>query len=153
MILLENVPVKTTTDAPPLQFEEAERRLSAFLARNGYPSHVCWVTRRDVLVDDSGVLLIKKSETAAEEQSRLYGSGVTSGLGVALVAVCATSTSTYANVFAPKDVLDAQEHLLGAGLKLSCPVTRHPVRVIENRLAWYFYSLRHHRRSKLLELS
>ncbi len=153
MILLENVPVKPTTDAPPLQFEEAEQRFAAFLAENGYPRCVCWVTRRDVLVDDSGVLLIKRSKTAAKEQSRLYGLGVSSGLGVALVALCATSTITYANVFAPKDVLDAQEHLLGPSLKLSCPVTRYPVRVIQSRLAWHFYSLCHHRRSRALELS
>jgi hypothetical protein len=51
--------------------------------------------------------------------------GLERNFGIKLQAICATASETFASVFVPEDDVDAQYHLMGRGLNLSCPVERY----------------------------
>ena len=89
---------------------------------------------------------VKQSETATLR----YGLGTKRNLGILLEAICATETETFARVFVPEDDIDAQYHLLGRGLRLSCPVEKCRTSAVSNPLYWLLLRLRYGKRSKML---
>ena len=94
---------------PPRTLADAENVFKEFLAQNGYPRNIRWVTADDVVLDDHGRFWIREHHRMASEQAGLrYSAGVVGNRGIALRAVCATDTETIATVFVPANDLDAQ---------------------------------------------
>jgi hypothetical protein len=138
---------------PPETLAEAIEKFKKFLSVQQWPETIRWLTPDNVLVDRRGQFWVRERGTMAFEHAKLrYSEGVERNLGIALSAVCATDTETFASVFIPADDLDRQYHLMGCVLKLSIPTSRKSAVTVENRLRWWILALRNKRRSMILEL-
>jgi hypothetical protein len=145
--------VTDSSQAPPPTLAIAEQKFSAFLGLQHYPTTICWLEPDGVLVDKNRHFWIReKSAKSAEHAALKYSWGLERNLGVELRAICATEAQTFAFMFVPEDDVDAQYHLMGHGLKLSCPAERRSTSTTKNPLRWLLFSLRNRRRSKMLEL-
>jgi hypothetical protein len=145
--------MKDVPQSLPDSLDDAARRFSEFLENNGYPGNIHWVTSTDVAVDRQGKYWIRNRPTfGLRHAMNRYRSGVQLGLGVALHAVCANEKTTFASILIPRDETDAEYAMMGNGLKLSCPTTRHPTMVVNNSLRWLVLRARHRKRTNLLEL-
>jgi len=138
---------------PPETLAEAAVRFKKFLSAQHWPQTISWLMRDKVLVDRQGQFWVREQGTEPFEQAKLrYSEGVQRNLGVALRAVCATATETFASVFVPTDDLDRQYHLMGRVLKLSVPTSRKSALTVRSPLRWWILELRNKRHSKALEL-
>jgi hypothetical protein len=144
------------TDAnlyPPQTLSAAEEKFGTFLASQNYPRAICWVMPADVVVDTNRHYWVRKREAEATRYAALrYSVGLERNFGVKLQAICATESETFASVFVPEDDLDAQCHLMGRGLKLSCPVERYSTSTVRNPLKWRLLWWRNSQRSKELQV-
>jgi hypothetical protein len=123
---------------PPLTLQEAEERFSRFLASNGYPARIRWITADQIVVDDGFHHFIWEdgAEKALAEGPRRYNAGLKAGLGIMLHTICATQTETVASIYCPTDETDAQYRMIGLGLKLSCTGDRRPASTIADPAEW-----------------
>jgi hypothetical protein len=144
------------TDAnpdPPDTFSAAEEKFRTFLATQNYPTTICWLMPGDVIVDMNRHYWVRKREAEGTGYAALrYSVGRERNFGVKLQAICVTESETFASVFVPENNLDAQYHLIGRGLKLSCPVERCSTSTVTNPLKWFLLSWRNGQRSKKLEV-
>jgi hypothetical protein len=134
--------VTESSPDPPLTLKAAEEKFSAFLASQNYPEKVCWIALGDLLVDKKTHFWIKPRPNAGDMLHQQYAEGLDRKLGIALRAICATEVETFASVFVPKDDLDSQYHLIGRGLKLTCPVERYPTSNVRSLVKWLALRLR-----------
>src|SRR5215472_2654360 len=74
-----------------------------------------------------------------------YAQGLGRKLGIELRAICATNVETFASVFIPEDDVDSQYHLMGHGLKLTCPVKRYSTSTVRSSIKWLALCLQHRR--------
>lgn len=138
---------------PPQTLSAAEEKFRTFLATQNYPNAICWLTPGDVVVDTNRHYRVRKREAEGARYAALrYSMGLERNFGVKLHAICATESETFASVFVPEDDTDAQHHLMGRGLRLSCPVDRHSASTVTNLLKWRLLWWRKGQRSKELEL-
>lgn len=144
------------TDAnldPPQTLTAAEEKFRTFLATQNYPKAIRWLMPGDVVVDTNRHYWVRKREEEGTRYAALrYSVGLERNFGVKLHAICATESETFASVFVPEDDVDAQYHLMGRGLKLSCPVERHSTSTVTNPLKWRLLWWRNGQRSKELEM-
>ena len=151
--LADNFSITDPSSDPPETLAATVEKFSKFLAALGYPDRIRLVRRDNILVDEQGWFWRREcGAKALEDASLRYSQGICRNLGVALQAACATDSKTFASVYVPMDDLDAQYHLMGRGLKLSCPTSRRSASIVTNPLRWLILELRHKRRSKMLEL-
>jgi hypothetical protein len=138
---------------PPSTLQAAVEQFSAFLASQGYPGAICWLSPTELLVDARRHYWIKpgRSQTTMRAEQR-YAEGLERNLGIELRAICTTETQTFAYVFVPQDDLDRQYHLMGRALKLSCPVEQRPASIIGNRLRWLTLRLLNRESERVLRL-
>lgn len=128
---------------PPKVFSDAEKRLSTFLVEHGYPATVRWLLPEDVIPGGERYWINPREPESTETATHNYRCGLQKNLGINLRAVCADDSTTYATVFVPVDDLDAQNNLMGRGLKLSCPARKVKAVRITNRLRWRYLTLRY----------
>ena len=121
---------------PPLTLRAAEKQFSAFLSVQNYPARICWIAFGDLLVDKKTHFWIRPRPNAEEYAAQQYAEGLRRKFGIELRAICATDVETFASVFVPEDDLDSQNHLMGHGLKLSCPVKRYSTSKVLSRVKW-----------------
>ena len=127
---------------PPLTLKAAREKFSAFLASQNYPEKVCWIALGDLLVDKKTHFWIRPKPNAEENAAQQYAEGLDRKLGIELRAICATDVETLASVFIPEDEVDSQYHLMGHGLKLTCPVKRYSTSLVRNSVKWLALRLR-----------
>jgi hypothetical protein len=109
---------------PPPSLAEAEVSFERFLASQGYSSRVHWVHDTDLVVDNERRWSVRRNTVFQKADfAQRYLEGVAKGLGVEIAARCASQDQTFATIFIPKDAIDAQYHMLGGGLKMSCPAS------------------------------
>jgi len=138
---------------PPITLYAAQEKFRQFLSDQNRPSAICWVERGEVLVDTKSCYWVKPRKAMTAKHATLrYAEGLKRNLGIELRAICGTDTETFASVFVPEDERDAQYHLMGRGLKLSCPVERYSTSVIRNPFRWWTLSLANRQRSRMLEI-
>ncbi len=130
---------------PPLTLKAAKEKFSAFLAFQNYPANVSWIALGDLLVDNNTHFWIRLRANAEEHAAQQYAKGLDRKLGIELRAICATEVETFASVFIPKDDVDSQYHLMGLGLKLTCPVKRYSTSNVRNLVKWLALRLRNRR--------
>ena len=129
---------------PPQTLREAEEKFRSILRRENYPETICWLIPGDVVASNGPHYWVRKRGTEAQQYAATrYAEGVDRGLGILLRAICATNAETFATVFVPKDLVDAQYHLLGPGLRVSCPVERHSATAITQPLRWQWLRWRY----------
>jgi len=134
---------------PPRTLLAAEEKFRTFLATQDYPTTICWLMPGDVVADRNRHLWVRKRGTEGTRYATLqYSVGVERNCGVELEAVCATETETFASVFVPEDDVDAQRHLMGRCLKLTCRVERFATSAVTNPLKWRLLWWWNARRSK-----
>ena len=106
---------------PPKTLAEATERFVQFLPKAGYPNHVRWIFRDDVVIDSHNRLWTRSNADARiHEAERLYEEGLRRNIGIALHALCVAGGETLAIVIVPSDDLDSQYRLMSPGrLKLS----------------------------------
>jgi len=123
---------------PPLSLAEAEDKFSLFLSSHGFPSRIRWITAEQMVVDDDRrhFICAEGAEVGLAEASQRYTEGLKRCLGILLQAICTTPTETIASVYVPTDSTDAQYHLMGRGLKLSCPTSMLPASIVYHPLQW-----------------
>jgi hypothetical protein len=123
---------------PPATLSESEKQFCPFLASNGYPEHIRWITSDQIAIGDGRQHFIRAegSEQAIAEARERYEAGLDRGLGILLHAICATSDKTIASVYVPTDQFDAENRRIKRGLKLSCPTSLIPASVIDDPLQW-----------------
>lgn len=139
------------TDPPPT-LSAAEEKFSTFLASQGCPRTICWLAPGDLLVDTRTHHWIRVRPNAAKRAAERYAEGFEGKLGIELRVICATQAETFALVFVPKDDLDAQYHLMGRGLKCTCPVKRYSTSTVRNPLKWLTLCLRYPQGRKVQDL-
>ena len=139
---------------PPEKIEIASRQFSAFLASESWPAKICWLTREDILIGcrDFRFLVRPQHEKGLKEAERTYRLGLQRGLGIALIALCASDRETFTCVEIPEDDLDRQCRLMGKKLKLSHPAEKRKSTVVHSDLRWKTLSARYAERSKLIWL-
>jgi hypothetical protein len=127
-----------TDSAPdlPSTLKEAEEKFSAFLASQNYPATISWISFVDLLVDKKTHFWIRPRPNAEEDAAQRYAEGLRRKFGIELRAICATDAETFASVFVPADDLDSLNHLMGHGLKLTCPVKRYSTSRVRSRVKW-----------------
>jgi hypothetical protein len=149
--LLDNYSVSYPLAALPETFAEAEQRFKTFLVTNRYPAAIWWISPRDLVVTGPREYSIRKrTGSAAMYADEKFGHGLANGIGVEIRAICASDSEAFATVYVPKNDIDAESHLMGNGLKLSCPVERPAVTIVTNSLKWLFLSRRDAGRSSVL---
>ena len=109
--------------------------------------------RGEVVVDTNRHYWVRKRyEEATRNAARRYSEGLERKLGIMLQAIFATESETFALVFIPEDDSDAQGHLMGRCLKLSCPVERYSTSAVTNPFKWILLCWGNGQRSKDLEV-
>src|ERR1035438_9728906 len=107
---------------PPQSLAEAELLFGRFLASKGYPARIHWVHETDLVVDRDRSWCVRRTSISQRAKfEQCYLEGVAKGLGVEIAARCASQEQTFATIFMPEDAIDAQYHMMGRGLKMSCP--------------------------------
>lgn len=148
-----NSSVTDSNADPPQMLSDAEEKFRTFLASQNYPKAICWLMPGDVVVDRNRRYWVRKRAAEATRFAALrYSEGLERNLGVMLRAICATDAKTFATVFVPEDDTDRQYHLMGRGLKLSCPVERYSTSTVRNPLKWGVLWWLNGQRSKDLEV-
>jgi len=151
-VIAHNSGVSELNPDPPKTLNEAEQKFSRFLLSQNYPDTIHWLIPGDVLAGAGPHYWVRKRGCQAKEYAALrYAKGVNRNLGILLEAVCATEAETFASVFVPESDEDAQYHLVGPALKLSCPVERRSTTVITNPLRWLWLWYRYGKQSEMLE--
>lgn len=135
----------------PQSLAAAEEKFSRFLQSNGYPPKIRWVVADSIVLGNGCHCWIadRYRDSGLAEAKRRYTEGVVKGLGITLRAVCASDTETFATVFIPADDTDAQYHLMGRCLKMSCPVTVTRASIVSNPIRWLYLELRNRERSRI----
>ena len=111
-------------------------------------------SRPDLLVDGTGRHLVRYRETKAvgvREANRRYSIGLERKVGISLRAYCASETETFAAVFVPSDHIDAQRHLMGHSLKLSCPTEVVSAQMVRNAARWLLLTFQNRSRTQMLD--
>ena len=149
-----NLCVSDLNPDPPRTLKQAEQKFRSFLCRENYPETICWLIPGDVVVSNGPHYWVRKRGPEAEQYAATrYAEGVNRGLGILLRAICATNAETFASVFVPQNTVDAQEHLLGSLLRVSCPIVRHSTTAVSNPLRWFWLRWRYGRPSDMLEVN
>ena len=140
---------------PPIALAIAEERFKEFLTQHGYPPDVRWILSKDLLIDKSGRYFVRHADRlhldGAQEADRRYTVGLDRQTGISLRAYCASEAETFASVFVPADATDAQYHLMGPGLKMTCPTEIQPAQLVESRGRWLLHTLRNRARTRMLD--
>jgi hypothetical protein len=130
----------------PSSLAAAEEKFRLFLSAQNYPPAICWIREGDLLVDRTLHFWVReRGLKEANHAARRYLKGLERNVGVELRAICSTEERAFASVFVPADDLDAQQHLIGRGLKLSCPTERYATSTVKNPLHWLALWLRYWR--------
>ena len=137
-------------EPPPKTLAAAEEQFRIFLAANGFPSKITWLSAQRFLIDRRGHRWVRRCSGTKEmeEASQLYALGLKRNEGIAMRVECSTATETFATIYIPADADDAQYRLIGRCLKCTAPVERPQCSVIENAITWFFLNLRNRERTR-----
>lgn len=136
----------------PWSFDAAEADFSRFLTEREYPALIAWIAIEDVIIDESGQHFVRRNGKGSRATSKNhYLSAIGQGLGIELRAMCASEAQTFASLYVPVDVIDAQYRMIAPGLKMSCPEHRLPGILVSNPFRWWFLKRRNGKRSAMLQ--
>jgi hypothetical protein len=124
--------------APPSTLAEAAEFFREYLASNGYPTQIRWVTADQILQGEDGkyqVHAVSEEVTRAEAEKQ-YAAGLRAGFGILLQALCATENETIAEIYVPTDEADAKLNRIRSNLKFTCPGAITPASYVQDSVAW-----------------
>jgi hypothetical protein len=136
-------------------FDESVAEYRNFLEKNGYPSHVIWVTPEDVLVSSGPVIYVRVPVSESNEKSvrQLFDLGISQERGVLFDTLCDGDGLTFSYAWVPRDGAEAEESLMPKGLKLSAKTgaSRVPGRTVGSRLRWAYLQMKNRRHQRMKE--
>ncbi len=138
---------------PPTTLAEAEALFSIFLASNGFPSRIRWITGKHLVIDgDSRLHFVcaDGADVGRAEANRRYTEGLAKGFGVILQAFCATSNESLAGVAIPASATEAQYRRVHRSLKCLCPTSQIPASIVRDPIQWESLSDRFRSRKQLM---
>ena len=124
--------------APPPTLLEAVQLFAEYLASNGYPTRIRWITPDQILQGEDGKYLVHavSNEDAKAQSEAQYNAGLMAGFGILLQALCAAGTETIAEIYIPSDEADAKLNRIRSSLKFTCPGTIIPASYVQDSVAW-----------------
>jgi hypothetical protein len=124
--------------APPSTLSEAAELFREYLASNGYPTQIRWITADQILQGEDGKYQVHavSEEDARAEAEEHYSAGLLAGFGILLQALCATETETIAEIYIPSDEADAKLNRIRSNLKFTCPGAITPASYVQDSVAW-----------------
>ena len=125
-------------------FGDSLVNFSQFLAKNGYPEKVVWLTTRDVLLSGRFLIYVKVPAPDSNEEGvrRLFDSGASERAGILLQAIGEMNGSSLAYAWSPRDASEAERHLMPNGVKMSAHLEKIPARAVRSRVRWYWLCMR-----------
>jgi hypothetical protein len=137
---------------PPATLAEAAQMFREYLASNGYPTHIRWITPEQILQGEDGKYLVHagSTEEARAEAEEQYNAGLQAGFGILFQALCATAGETIAEIYIPSDSADAKLNRIRSSLKFTCPGTIAPASCIEDSVDWQRLKTEADQRAKAL---
>jgi hypothetical protein len=93
-----------------LSFEESCSRYRDFIAENGYPRDLVWITQKDVLLSGKRFLYVRLPipESNREHARALFDAAMKEQSGVSFRKVCETEHATLCSVWVPADGSERQ---------------------------------------------
>lgn len=102
-------------------FDAVLVQFRAFIAREGFPTDLAWITREDVTSRRRRVAIRWPVPTGNERLARnQYSIGVRGGMGLRIEVFCLAGRKSCCTVWVPGDETDASYAML-TGLKFSVP--------------------------------
>jgi hypothetical protein len=138
--------------APLSTLPEAAQLFSEYLATNGYPTQIRWITPDQIFQGEDGHYLVHAvaSEAAPTEAENRYAAGLNTGFGILLQALCATPDETIAEIYIPSDEADAKLNRIRSSLKFTCPGTITPASYVHDPVEWLWLKSEADKRAKAL---
>jgi hypothetical protein len=134
-------------------FEESLEQFRQFLANNHYPRNIVWLTADDIIITSRGVRYVRVVLPTQRECTvrRSFEAGLVQQRGVVFEAVCEEDAVTFCRAWSPRNRAEAQQLLVGTGLRLSVPTdsSKAPGRSVKSRLLWWFLKLKYARNKSL----
>lgn len=130
-----------------------------FLQKNNYPRKLIWVEPDDVLLSGRHLIYIRLPIPSANELRvrQLFDLSQNRRIGIHFRAICAIDDTTYAFAWVPQSASEAQNHLMGDGLKMSVNIDLGKVegQVVTSGFRWRYLRmiLRGHQKNKLAMFS
>lgn len=125
-------------------FEAEVFRFQEFLRANRWSERIVWIQPQDLLLTGKQFCYLKmpvpKSRDTAARQA--FDKGIQEGRGVLLASRLELQGTSYCYIWVPANDDEAMRALMPAGVKLSIPNDRVPVRLIRNRLLWWWLTFR-----------
>jgi len=124
--------------APPSTLYEAAELFADYLATNGYPTQIRWITSDQIFQGENGNYLVHavSSLEALTEAETHYSAGLKTGFGILLQALCATDIETIAEIYIPSDEADAKLNRIRSSLKFTCPGSITPASYVQDSVEW-----------------
>ena len=136
-------------------FQEAVAQFRQFVAANGYPQDVVWVTPDDVILSGGAQVYVRVPTLRGNEKSarQRFETGMSRKVGVLFAILCEVEGATCSYVWVPKDESEAQEGLMPTGIKMSARTgsSRIHGEPIRNLLRWSYLHLKYRKNEKLKE--
>jgi hypothetical protein len=120
-------------------FESAVSRFQDFLAAQGWPRQVVWITPGDTRLRRRQILIRYKPAVGEVHAREIYSRAASARLGVMLEAVCHVGGHSFARVVRPLNEDASLRGLFTNGLKLS--VLENPLRARIAKRVWPLFSM------------
>jgi hypothetical protein len=127
-------------------FDDSIQEFRQFLDKFHYPRKVIWIAPQDVLLTGSQLIYIKVpvASNNAERARQLFNLNLKRQQGVHFEAICAIEDTTYAYAWLSRDDAEAEQNLIGNGLKMSVPAGAYKGKgeTVRNLLHWSYLRLK-----------
>lgn len=122
-----------------VNFATAVTDFTRFATEQGYPPRLLWTSHDSVLIGRRRYFILDSGpEKGGARAQTSFDAAAARQIGVAIEAMCKTSTTTICRLVVPIDNADAQCRLIPAtGVKFAAAVDPLPAIVIKYRLLWW----------------
>jgi len=129
-------------------FEDSCRRFREFLARNGYPLELVWITSDDVLLTGRNFLYVKlpSPDRGGGAARARFEAATKAQSGVSFKGLFETDHKTLCTVWVASDDSECERAMCSkTDLKMSAPVERNrpPIKEVRSRFVWWCLRLRY----------
>jgi hypothetical protein len=137
----------------PRDFDQTVGQFRIFLEKNGYSREIAWIEPDDLLLSGKRLVYIKAPLPARNEEKARHSfeSGMSTQIGVWFREICEAGGITFCHAWAPQTRSEAQNVLMGTGLKMSVKIDvgRMPGEAVSSRLRWLYLRFKYRAKQAL----
>jgi hypothetical protein len=145
--------IERSVAAADSNFDDAQERFREFLAKNGYPTELIWVTPNDVLLTGRKLIYVKLPVPKCNllRARELFELGMPRQLGVSFRAVCEFKGVTCCYVWVPADQSESQHAFMPRDLKMSANTgeSKVPAMSVNSQTRWHCLKIVHRNKQAL----